>query len=203
MASEPLQFQREYQQEKMPFKPGHVKSKLVMLGALFILGIVGACYFAFTTGVIANLSYCIKPYDSNDIPSSRVIDNKINGVYVSDRKPGSHFSHYLALRFYEDGLVIYAIIASGDIEKDWWKISKWFKDAYKSDYQYGTYEINGSEITFTTFIHGDTDPLLIEWEGSYSEEVLVLKFIEHWPTEKRTKTDEFNRLEVEQCPFTK
>ena len=99
--------------------------------------------------------------------------------------------------------MIYANIASGDIEKDWWKISRWFKDANKSDYQYGTYEINGSEITFTTFFHRDTDPLLIEWEGSIREEVLVLKFIEHWPYGTHTRTDEFTRLEIEQCPFTK
>jgi hypothetical protein len=196
MTGDPLQFQREYQQEKMPFQPGHVKSKLVMLGALFIFGVIGAWFF-YPTSALANLPYCINVFSSSNSSASEVT---LNGVFMA-KHIGPHGKYYDILRFYEDGSAMYTLQFSNNIVFEWRKISFWFnKESDQAKNMQGSYEIHDNQIKIITFNYPypGSEPNRIAWAGTFSETELDLIWARYF-----TGSDKFTRFEVEQCPFTK
>jgi len=230
MTSDPMQFQREYQQQQMPIKPGHVKSKLVILGLLVIIGYVGIWNY-WPTSALANIPYCVTDLFASPSVLNSSTENTISGVYKSERLG---IDGYIFLRFYNDGTVLtfrrrdrnpepsydqslfigptnhysqsneHAYIHMQSPESQWRYISKWFiKTNNTPSIESGEYVFQNNKIVFTTYRKDSkvADPVLIEWAGLYSKDVLVLTRVEHWPNAIWVGKTDFTRFNVEQCPF--
>lgn len=212
MASEHLQFQREYQQQKMPFKPGHVKSKLVMLGILAIFGYVGIWNF-WPASTLANLPYCVTNAFTPHPEVTGSTETVLGGVFRSESRVGGK---YFYLRFYPDGTVIilrwinwrdypFARLDFG-MEPEWRDIShRLNKENKNPEHESGKYLIQNNRIMFTTSYYRSpgNDFVNVEWEGDYSTDVLILLRREKHSDDTWIEKNEYIRLNVEQCPFTK
>lgn len=196
--------QSEYLLRKVSNSPNRVSSIFFNLIALFIFYWLSIWYFQPTT-TLANLPYCLGALFTEEPPLYDQSNGIITGVFVSEKK-WSHGDYYDMLRFYEDGLVMSVSATSRDIEIDWRKISPWFnRHSKRSEDLYGKYEFEGNNIYFTTYRHEDhwAEPLITNWMGTYSNDEILVSWIEHWPADIARGTEIFTRLAVDRCPFYK
>ena len=131
--------------------------------------------------------------NTTTVPSG-VTGDTITGVYVREIE-----DYYNVIRFYEDGTVLVASIATApdDICTDWPNIDLWFrKDNPDYPASIGTYHLEGDTITFVASSdYGDVD-----YEGTVTGTELVLDIYSH--INGNLATDRHYKSLESLCDFT-
>ncbi len=125
----------------------------------------------------------------------------ISGIFLHENETNSDATcarDYDLLRFYDDGLILYApVCLTKDFTESWPNIRKWFQRDSQTDLQQGKYYLSGERIWFsTTLTRSDGNTVVVDYSGEYSGSGLVLDSYSHY-TGNEQSAIQFIQVDVE------